>query len=83
MKDRAWLVKRKEIKKMRADRNSKIYGFEACMESVTTYIETFKEDPIKLLGEYTLREKQDPFFNTLMIDALLEYIEAHNIKWND
>ena len=42
-----------------------------------------KKDPIRLLGEFTLRAKQDVFFNKTMIIALEKYIEEHGIKWND
>lgn len=63
---------------MRAD-----FSLKACKESVEFSIEFLHEDPIRLLGEYTLRAKQDPFFNKTMIDALMEYITEHSIKWND
>ena len=57
------------------------YSLDACTESVEFQIETLHEDPIRLLGEYTLRARQDPFFNRRMVDALIEYIDAHGINW--
>lgn len=59
------------------------YSYKACMESVVDYIETFGQDPIRMLGEYTLRAQQDIFFNKTMLTALNDYIKEHNIKWND
>lgn len=58
------------------------FGMEACMESVEFYIDVLNKDPIRLLGEYTLRAKQDPLFNKTMIDALLKYIDENNVKWD-
>lgn len=60
-----------------------MFSFEACYEAVVFDIEFLHEDPLRLLGEFTLRAKQDVFFNKTMIDALLKYIEDHDIKWND
>ncbi len=60
-----------------------MFSFEACYKSVVFDIEFLHEDPLRLLGEYTLRAKQDVFFNKTMIEALLAYIENHNIKWDD
>ena len=59
-----------------------LYGFKACYECVESDIKR-GEDPIRLLGEFVLRDKQDKFFNSTMIDAMLKYIEDNNIKWND
>lgn len=59
------------------------FGFEACYESVAFDIEFLHADPIAKLGEFTLRAKQDIFFNDTMIDALLKYIEDHGIRWDD
>lgn len=59
------------------------FSLEACMESVKMEIELCHEDPIRLLGEFTLRAEQDLFFNKTMIDALKLYISEHGIKWND
>lgn len=59
-----------------------MFGMSACKESVIMYINTFHEDPIRMLGEYTLRAKQDWTFNTTMIDALLEVIEERGIRWD-
>lgn len=59
------------------------FGMEACYESVEFDVEFLHEDPIRLLGEYTLRAKQDVFFNKTMIDACLKYIEDHQIRWDD
>ena len=59
------------------------FSFEACYRSVTFDIEFLHEDPIAKLGEFTLRAKQDIFFNKTMIDALLKYIEDHNVRWDD
>lgn len=59
------------------------FGIKACKESVVFLVERLEENPILLLGEFTLRAKQDPFFNKKMIDALMEYIEEHKIRWND
>lgn len=58
------------------------FGIKACMESVEFDVEFLHKDPIRMLGEYTLRAKQDVFFNKTMIEALNQYIESHNIKWN-
>lgn len=58
------------------------FSLSACMRSVKFSIEFLHEDPIRLLGEYTLRATQDPFFNKTMIIALNEYIAEHGIKWN-
>lgn len=59
------------------------FSLKACKESVEFSVEFLHEDPIRLLGEYTLRAAQDPFFNRTMITALNEYIAEHGIKWND
>lgn len=59
------------------------YGLEACMNSVVFDIETLNADPIRLLGKFTLRAKQDVLFNKTMIDALMAYIEQHNIRWEE
>ena len=58
------------------------YSINACRESVQMWVEVFHKDPIRLLGEYTLRAKQDVLFNKTMITALEEYIDEHNIRWN-
>lgn len=60
-----------------------IYGIEACRKSVEFYVEECGDDPIRLLGEYHLRRKQDICFNTTMIAALEQYIEEKGIKWDD
>lgn len=59
------------------------FSLKACKESVEFDIEFLHSDPIRLLGEYTLRAEQDPFFNTNMITAIKEYIAEHGIRWND
>lgn len=59
------------------------YNLIACREAVKLHIEVRKEDPIRLLGKFTLRAEQDPLFNTTMLEALKEYIEVHNIQWNN
>lgn len=59
------------------------YNMIACKDAVRMHIETLKEDPIRLLGKFTLRAIQDPLFNTTMLEALKEYIEVHNIQWNN
>lgn len=59
------------------------YSLEACYRSVTFAIERLGNDPVRLLGEYTLRAAQDCFFNKTMIEAALLYIERHDIKWNE
>lgn len=58
------------------------FSLSACLESVEFSIETLGKDPVRMLGEFTLRAKQDVFFNKTMIEALLDYIESHGIKWN-
>lgn len=63
--------------------NNYDFGLDACKQSVCFQIEELHQNPIKLLGEFTLRAKQDAFFNRTMITALLGYIEEHNIKWSD
>ncbi len=60
-----------------------MFGFEACMESVKFDIEFLHHDPFEMLGRWTIRAKQDAFFNKTMITALEQYIESHNMKWND
>lgn len=60
-----------------------IYGIEACKKSIEFHVEECGEDPIRLLGEYHLRRKQDIFFNTTMITALEQYIEEKGIKWDN
>jgi len=59
------------------------YGLEACMETITFEVESLHEDPIRLLGEMTLRARQDKWFNTGMIDAMNIYIDQHSINWSD
>lgn len=59
------------------------FGIEACYEGVQLYVETLHEDPIRLLGKFTLRAKQDVLFNKTMIEACLKYIEDHQIRWDD
>lgn len=59
------------------------YSLKACRESVEFDINFLHEDPIRLLGEFTLRATQDIFFNKTMITALMQYIEENNIKWDD
>lgn len=58
------------------------YGIEACRRSIEHSMER-DEDPIRLLGEFYLREKQDKFFNPTMKKALEQYIEENGIKWDD
>lgn len=60
-----------------------IYGIEACRKSIKCSVEECGDDPIRLLGEYHLRAKQDVFFNKTMIKALEQYIEENGIKWDD
>jgi len=59
------------------------YNLNSCLACVKTKIEDYHEDPIRLLGKYTLRAEQDPFFNREMLTALKQYIKEHNIAWND
>ena len=59
------------------------FGLEACMEAIEFDINVLGYNPLHLLGEYTLRAKQDVAFNKTMIEALYKYIEEHEIKWND
>ena len=68
---------------MSKEKYEEMYGMEACMNSVKFDIEKLGYDPIRLLGEFTLRAKQDILFNKTMIEALMLYIEQHNIKWDD
>lgn len=60
-----------------------MFSLEACKRDIEFSIERLHYDPIRLLGEYTLRAAQDSFFNKTMITALNEYIAEHGIKWND
>ena len=53
------------------------------MDSVIFAIETLKENPIEMLGEYTLRARQDRFFNGIMLKALNAYIDEKGIRWDD
>lgn len=59
------------------------YGIEACRKSIRFSVEECGKDPIRLLGEYHLRAKQDVFFDETMIKALEQYIEENGIKWDD
>lgn len=59
------------------------YNLTACLDAVKHHIEINKEDPIRLLGKFTLRAKQDPLFNKTMVEALEQYIQENNIQWND
>lgn len=68
---------------MSKEEYEEMFGMEACMDSVKFDIEKLGYNPIELLGVFTLRAKQDVMFNKTMIDALMLYIEQHNIKWDD
>lgn len=59
-----------------------LFGFKTCYDHIVFEIEKLGSDPIRLLGEYTLRDKQDKFFNSTMIAALYQYIEDKDIKWD-
>jgi len=59
------------------------YNLTACLDAVKQHIEIHKEDPIRLLGKFTLRAQQDPLFNKTMVEALEKYIQENNIQWND
>ena len=59
------------------------YNLTACKYAVKQQIEDMKEDPIRLLGKYVLREIQDPLFNPTMVTAIKEYIAEHSIEWNN
>jgi len=58
------------------------YNLISCLACVKSEIENYHKDPIKLLGEYTLRSEQDPLFNTTMVTAIKQYIKDNNIQWN-
>ena len=62
-----------------------ITGIEVSFKYYDTVIEPeyMNENPIMLLGKYTLRAKQDICFNRTMIDALLAYIIEKSIKWDE
>ena len=60
-----------------------LFGIDTCYSHIKHEVEVMKYDPIRLLGKYILRDKQDALFNSTMIDAMLKYIEDNNIKWND
>ena len=59
-----------------------IYNLNSCLEQVRYEIEELHEDPIRLLGKYTLRAEQDPLFNNLMLTAIKQYIKDNSITWN-
>lgn len=58
------------------------FGLEACMRSVKFEIEELNGNPFEMLGRYTIRAKQDLFFNKTMITAVEKYIEDNGIEWN-
>ena len=57
------------------------YGLNACYQAVKSDVAFLGQNPIYLLGKYTLRAAQDPLFNRDMITALMEYIKDNNIEW--
>ena len=59
-----------------------MFGLNSCLEHVRYSVENYGEDPIRLLGEYTLRAIQDPLFNKTMINAIKQYIADNQISWN-
>lgn len=57
------------------------FSFNACMDSVKTYVETFGCNPFEELGRAIIRAEQDVFFNKTMIDAWKQYIKDHDLHW--
>ena len=57
------------------------YNLNSCLWAVKQEVEKRGEDPIRLLGKYTLRNEQDPLFNSTMVEAIKKYIKDNNIKW--
>lgn len=60
-----------------------MFSLESCYESVKNSVELYNDNVFELLGRYTIRATQDPFFNKTMIDACIKYINDNNIEWND
>lgn len=61
---------------------NEVYNLNSCLWNVKQEIEEFGQDPIRLLGKYTLRAAQDPLFNTTMLEAIKKYIADNDISWN-
>lgn len=60
----------------------KMFGMEACMESVKFEVETLGYNPFEMLGRYQVRAEQDKYFNKTMIEATMRYIRENGIKWD-
>ena len=58
------------------------FSLKACLESVTFEIEFLKANPFEELGRAIIRSEQDPCFNKTMIEAYIQYIKDHDLKWN-
>lgn len=59
------------------------YGLNACYQHIKWQVEKLHENPIYLLGQYILRDEQDPLFNSTMVTAMKQYIKDNSIQWND
>ena len=60
-----------------------VYNLNSCLWQVKHEIEELGQDPIRLLGKYTLRAEQDPLFNKTIVTAIKQYIQENEISWND
>lgn len=59
------------------------YSLEACYEAVKFEVETVGTNVFEALGRAIIRDEQDMFFNTTMIEAYKKYIKDHNLKWDE
>ena len=59
------------------------YSLEACHEAVKFEVETVGTNVFEALGRAIIRDEQDVFFNTIMIEAYKKYINDHNLKWDE
>lgn len=57
------------------------YNLNSCLWHIKQEVEELGEDPIRLLGKYTLRNEQDPLFNPTMVEAIKKYIKDNDIQW--
>lgn len=60
-----------------------LFGIEACTRSIESDLKWGYMNIFELLGRYIVRNEQDKFFNTTMIEAAKKYIADHDINWDD